>query len=191
MRLLSFVLLMPIFLFLQAQEIGEATLKGLQFRNVGPGVFSGRITDLAVQPDKPHIYYVATASGNAWKTVNAGVTWTPIFDDKASYSIGCMTIDPNNPHVIWLGTGENNSQRSVAYGDGVYKSPDGGKSWQHMGSSSQSILPKSLSTRAIRRRFGLLRRARYGVRVAIAAFIAVMMAVKPGRAPCRLARIPG
>jgi photosystem II stability/assembly factor-like uncharacterized protein len=142
MRLLSFVLLMPIFLFLEAQEIGEATLKGLQFRNVGPGVFSGRITDLAVQPDKPHIYYVATASGNAWKTVNAGVTWTPIFDDKASYSIGCMTIDPNNPHVVWLGTGENNSQRSVAYGDGVYKSPDGGKSWQHMGLKQSEHIAK-------------------------------------------------
>ncbi len=88
---------------------------------------SGRIVDLAVDPERPHRYFVAVASGGVWKTDNAGTTWTPVFDDEGSYSIGCVALDPKNPNVVWVGTGENNSQRSVGYGDGVYKSRDGGK----------------------------------------------------------------
>ncbi len=106
---------------------------GLKWRSVGPAVTSGRISDFAVHPDKRSTYYVATASGGVWKTVNAGTTYEPIFDGQGSYSIGCVSLDPNNPNVVWVGTGENNNQRSVAYGDGVYKSNDGGKSWNHMG----------------------------------------------------------
>ena len=106
---------------------------GLKWRNVGPAVTSGRISDFAVHPQKRSTYYVATASGGVWKTTNAGTTYEPIFDSQGSYSIGCVTLDPNNPNVVWVGTGENNNQRSVAYGDGVYKSNDGGKSWEHMG----------------------------------------------------------
>lgn len=106
---------------------------GLRFRSIGPAITSGRISDFAVHPQKPHIYYVATASGGVWKTVNAGTTYEPIFDGQGSYSIGCVTLDPNNPNVVWVGTGENNNQRSVGYGDGVYKSIDGGATWKHMG----------------------------------------------------------
>ena len=106
---------------------------GLKWRSVGPAVTSGRISDFAVHPDKRSTYYVATASGGVWKTANAGTTYEPIFDGQGSYSIGCVTLDPNNPSVVWVGTGENNNQRSVAYGDGLYKSEDGGKSWKHMG----------------------------------------------------------
>ncbi len=106
---------------------------GLKWRSVGPAVTSGRISDFAVHPKKRSTYYVATASGGVWKTTNAGTTYEPIFDSQGSYSIGCVTLDPNNPNVVWVGTGENNNQRSVAYGDGVYKSNDGGKSWEHMG----------------------------------------------------------
>jgi len=108
-------------------------LSGLAFREIGPALASGRVSDIAVDPRKPARWYVAAASGGAWKTENAGNTWTPIFDHEGSYSVACITLDPNDPDVVWLGTGENNSQRSVAYGDGVYRSEDGGKSWTHAG----------------------------------------------------------
>lgn len=114
-------------------SLEQVDISGLKFRNVGPAITSGRIADFAVDPDNPKHYYVATASGGVWKTVNGGTTYEPIFDSQGSYSIGCITMDPNNPNVIWVGTGENNNQRSVSYGDGVYKSIDGGKSWEHMG----------------------------------------------------------
>ncbi|MEO0471765.1 MAG: glycosyl hydrolase, partial [Bacteroidota bacterium] len=113
--------------------IPASTLSGLKLRNIGPALTSGRVADFAVNPTNPYEYYVATASGGVWKTVNAGVTYQPIFDGQGSYSIGCVSLAPSNPHTVWVGTGENNGQRSVAYGDGVYKSQDGGKSWQHMG----------------------------------------------------------
>ncbi|CAG5083302.1 WD40/YVTN/BNR-like repeat-containing protein [Parvicella tangerina] len=111
----------------------SATFSGLKFRNVGPALTSGRVADLAVDPTNPNVYYVAAASGGVWKTTNAGTTYEPIFDGQGSYSIGCVTIDPSNHNTIWVGTGENNNQRSVAYGDGVYKSEDGGKSWKNVG----------------------------------------------------------
>ncbi len=120
------------------QEKEEPTYKsssfsGLKFRSLGPGFKSGRIADIAVNEKNPFEYYVAVASGGVWKTQNAGNTYRPIFDNQGSYSIGCVTISPNNPHIVWVGTGENNNQRSVAYGDGVYKSLDGGKTWKNMG----------------------------------------------------------
>ena len=116
-----------------ADRWNAGTFAGLSFRSLGPALTSGRISDLAVHPRRPATIYVAVASGGVWKTENAGTTWTPIFDDQGSYSIGCITLDPSDPNVVWVGTGENNSQRSVGYGDGVYKSLDGGKSWKKMG----------------------------------------------------------
>lgn len=110
-------------------------LAGLPLREIGPALASGRISDLAVDPGHKSTWYAAAASGGLWKTENAGTTWTPIFDSQGSYSLGSVTLDPNDPKVVWVGTGENNSQRSVSYGDGVYKSIDGGKSWTHMGLS--------------------------------------------------------
>ncbi|RMG68619.1 MAG: glycosyl hydrolase [Bacteroidetes bacterium] len=112
---------------------GSSVLGGLSFRSVGPALTSGRIADLAVNPHDPAEYYVAVASGGVWKTVNAGTTYEPIFDSQGSYSIGCITLDPSNPATVWVGTGENNGQRSVAYGDGIYRSTDGGATWEHMG----------------------------------------------------------
>ena len=92
---------------------------GLEFRNLGPAVTSGRISDFAFMPGSSHKYFVATASGGLWKTENNGTTWEPVFDDYGSFSIGYVEIDPNNPGTVWVGTGENNSHRSVAFGDGV------------------------------------------------------------------------
>src|SRR5438132_8551941 len=102
------------------------TFKGLELRNIGPAITSGRIVDIAIDPKNPGVYYIAAAAGGVWKTINAGTTWKPIFDDQGSYSIGCITIDPKDPMTVWVGSGENNSQRSVGYGDGLYKSSDGG-----------------------------------------------------------------
>jgi photosystem II stability/assembly factor-like uncharacterized protein len=113
--------------------MSSGTFSGLELRNIGPAINSGRVSDLAVHPDHHNIIYAATASGGLWKTTNAGTTWKPIFDKEESYSIGCVTLDPTNPSVVWVGTGENNSQRSVAFGDGVYKSLDGGKNWKNVG----------------------------------------------------------
>jgi photosystem II stability/assembly factor-like uncharacterized protein len=109
------------------------TFSGLKFRSLGPAVASGRVMSIAVNPKDKFEYYVGVASGGVWKTVNDGTTWTPVFDKEASYSIGWVTLDPNDPAVVWVGTGESNSQRSVAYGDGIYRSDDGGKNWQNLG----------------------------------------------------------
>jgi photosystem II stability/assembly factor-like uncharacterized protein len=112
--------------------ISPAVLNGFRFRSIGPAFTSGRIADLAVHPNK-RTWYAAAASGGVWKTENAGTTWTPIFDAQASYSIGAVVLDPKNPEIVWVGTGENNAQRSVSFGDGVYKSEDGGRTWKNMG----------------------------------------------------------
>jgi photosystem II stability/assembly factor-like uncharacterized protein len=109
------------------------TFKGLKLRNIGPALTAGRIVDVAVPPGQKNTLYVAAAAGGVWKTTNGGTTWTPLFDDQGSYSIGCLALDPHNPLVVWVGAGEANAQRSVSYGDGVYKSVDGGKTWEHMG----------------------------------------------------------
>lgn len=118
------------------------TLSGMSFRAIGPALVSGRIADLAVNPNNHDEFYVAVASGGVFKTSNHGNTFTPIFDGESSYSIGCITIDPNNEHTVWVGTGENNNQRSVAYGDGVYKSLDDGKSWKNMGLKNSEHIAK-------------------------------------------------
>ena len=114
-------------------ELTAQTFSGLELRGIGPAQRSGRISDIAIDPTDRSTWYVATASSNVWKTTNRGTTWQPIFDDYGSYSTGCITLDPNNPQVVWLGTGENTSQRSVSFGDGVYRSLDGGTTWTHMG----------------------------------------------------------
>ncbi len=106
---------------------------GLSWRSIGPAIASGRIGDFAVDPRNPFHYYVGVCSGGVWETHDAGTTFTPVFDDQGSYSIGCLALAPSNPDIVWVGTGESNSQRSVSYGDGIYRSLDGGKSWENMG----------------------------------------------------------
>lgn len=112
--------------------------RSLRWRSVGPALISGRISDLAIHPTKRSTWYVATASGGLWKTTNAGTSFDPIFDDEGSFALGVVTLSPCNPNVVWVGSGENNSQRSVSYGDGVYKSEDGGRSWRNMGLEESS-----------------------------------------------------
>ena len=121
--------------------MNAGTFAGLAPREIGPALTSGRILDLAIHPDQPDTWYVATVGG-VWKTTNAGTTFSPIFGTQSSFSIGCVTIDPNNPLVVWVGSGENNSQRSVSYGDGVYKSVNGGKSWTNVGLKSSEHIGK-------------------------------------------------
>ncbi len=113
--------------------INSGLVSSLSFRGIGPALMSGRIGDIAIDPVDRSIWYVVAASGGVWKTTNAGVTWDPIFDSYGSYSIGCIAIDPNDRFTIWVGTGENNSQRSVGYGDGLYKSVDGGATFRKVG----------------------------------------------------------
>ncbi|HTS78230.1 MAG TPA: hypothetical protein VMG40_18605 [Bryobacteraceae bacterium] len=119
---------------------GADPFSGLRLRSIGPASASGRVTSFAVNPENPAEYYVGVASGGVWKTLNNGITWTPVFDNEGSYSIGTVTLDPKNPSTVWVGTGENNSQRSVSWGDGIYRSDDGGRSWRHLGlENSQHI----------------------------------------------------
>ena len=144
-QLLLYSFLLP---FLLGQEkknehfLSKLDLGAFKLRSVGPALTSGRVSDFAVHPDKRHEYYVATSSGGVWKTINGGANFKPIFDQQGSYSIGCITMDPNNPYVIWVGTGENNNQRSVGYGDGIYRSKDGGKTWKHMGLKNSEHIAK-------------------------------------------------
>lgn len=121
------------------EALGEA-LAGLPLRGIGPARMGGRIADIAVHPERRSTWYVAVGSGGLWKTENAGTTWKPVFDEQPSYSIGTVALDPSNPEVVWVGTGENVSGRHVGWGDGVYRSRDGGASWQRMGlAGSQHI----------------------------------------------------
>ena len=113
--------------------VTTSLVNGLKFRSIGPAWASGRIADLAVNPENPSEYYAAVASGNVWKTENNGTTWKPVFDNYGAYATGVVRLDPNNFNVVWVGTGENNHQRALGYGDGVYKSTDGGKSFKNMG----------------------------------------------------------
>jgi photosystem II stability/assembly factor-like uncharacterized protein len=123
-------------------ELNDKMLNMFSFRSIGPAAYSGRISDLAVNPDNPSEYYVGVASGGLWKTINHGTTFKPIFDDQPVFSIGCLAMDPNNSNVLWVGTGENNTQRNLAYGDGVYKTTDGGKSFTNMGLKTSSQIGK-------------------------------------------------
>ena len=117
-------------------SLKNISLAGLSFRSIGPSVTGGRIIDIAVNPFNFSEYFVASGHGSLWKTTNSGVTFTPVFDGNKSYAIGSVKIDPTNSNVVWVGTGENNNQNNVIFGDGIYKSEDGGKSWKNMGISA-------------------------------------------------------
>jgi len=117
----------------QSGLMTDKLISGMKVRNIGPAYMSGRIADIEVDPKDPSTWYVAVGSGGVWKTDNAGITWKPIFDSEAVYSTGDVTIDPSNSNIIWVGTGENNGGRHLSFGDGVYRSLDGGQTWKNMG----------------------------------------------------------
>ena len=110
-----------------------ANFNNFRLRAVGPAIMSGRINVVAVHPGDKQTWYIGVASGGVWKTTNGGTTFTPVFQNEGSYSIGHVVIDPKNPNTVWVGTGEANNQRSVGWGDGVYRSDDGGRSWRNVG----------------------------------------------------------
>jgi photosystem II stability/assembly factor-like uncharacterized protein len=108
-------------------------VEALEWRSVGPTIMGGRVSDLAVVESDPRVFYVATATGGVWKTVNAGTTFAPTFDGEVTSSIGDVTVAPSNPNVVWVGTGEPQNRQSSPWGNGVYRSTDAGVSWSHLG----------------------------------------------------------
>jgi photosystem II stability/assembly factor-like uncharacterized protein len=131
-------------LIAQSPSISQESLKGLPLRTIGPDITTGRISDIEIDPKNPNVWYVASASGGLFKTENRGNTFTSIFDEGGSYSLGAVVVDPKDSNVVWLATGENNNQRSVAFGDGVYKSTDAGKTWKRMGLENSEHIQKIL-----------------------------------------------
>jgi photosystem II stability/assembly factor-like uncharacterized protein len=146
--LIALLLLPSLFNTVRAQNPTPAELReaanGLALRGVGPALMGGRIADIAVDPFDRSTWYVAVGSGGVWKTTNSGITWCPIFDGQKSYSIGTVAIDPSQSNIVWVGTGENVSGRHVGWGDGIYKSRDGGATWQHMGLGRSEHIGKIL-----------------------------------------------
>jgi photosystem II stability/assembly factor-like uncharacterized protein len=144
--------LVPSLLFAQSSQspsetedqppLSSPTFDAFKLRNIGPAFMSGRIADIAIVQDDPATWYVAVGSGGVWKTQNAGTTWVSLFDGQGSYSIGALGLDPSDPSTIWVGTGENNGGRHIGYGDGIYKSNDGGKSWTKMGLETSEHISK-------------------------------------------------
>ena len=130
----SFLFIVSGVLYAQsADDVIDKTVNNLTWRSIGPANMAGRIDDFAVVESNPFIVYVGTASGGIWKTTNNGVTWKPIFDDQITSTIGNIDVAPSNPGVLWVGTGEANNRQSSSWGNGVYKSTDGGNTWHHMG----------------------------------------------------------
>lgn len=116
----------------QPAPIATEALSDLQFRSIGPAVTGGRIHDVEVRPGDPSTIYAATASGGLWKTTNKGTTWQPLFDDQPVSTFGDVAPAPSNRQVVWAGTGEQNNRQSTAWGNGIYRSTDGGQSWTHL-----------------------------------------------------------
>ena len=131
-RILSIFLSLLTFVS-SGQTLDLSKLENLKIRNVGPANMSGRITSIDVSTENPKLMYVGAASGGVWKSENGGTAWKPVFDEQPTQNIGAVRIQQSNPNVIWVGTGEGNPRNSMNLGIGIFKSMDGGKTWQHMG----------------------------------------------------------
>lgn len=133
-RLITLIYVFMLFLSpVTGQQLNMEKLKGIKPRSIGPAGMSGRITAIEAVVSNRNIIYAGAASGGLWKTANAGITWEPIFDKETVLSIGAVAIQQSNPSVVWVGTGEGNPRNSLNSGGGVYKSLDGGKSWNRVG----------------------------------------------------------
>jgi photosystem II stability/assembly factor-like uncharacterized protein len=111
----------------------DAPYANLKWREIGPALPGGRVAAVAGTPQNDKLYYLGSAGGGVWKSENGGATWEPVFDKQAVSAIGAVAIDPTNQNVVWVGTGEANPRNDVSYGDGLYKSTDGGKTWRRVG----------------------------------------------------------
>ncbi len=129
----AFILTVSAFAFTDESGVRIDLFKSLRPRNIGPANMGGRITDVEGVPGNPSTLYVGVGTGGLWKTTNWGISWTPLFDEQETLSIGDLALDPQNPDIIWVGTGEANTRNSISIGCGVYKSTDGGKTWQYLG----------------------------------------------------------
>jgi hypothetical protein len=132
MRKLIYVVLVLLAASVQA-AVDPDLLAGMKARSIGPAGMSGRVAAIDAVESNPNVVYIGAASGGVWKSVNAGLTWTPLFDDQAVASIGAVAIFQANPDIVWVGTGEGNPRNSASVGNGVYRSIDGGKTWSHLG----------------------------------------------------------
>ena len=128
----------------QAPGLTAEGLKALSFRSLPTNVVTGRIQDIEIDPKNPNIWYVASAFGGLWKTINRGITFEPIFDNYPAHNLCCVVVDPKDSNIVWLGTGENASQRSAHFGDGIYKSTDAGKTWARSGLPNSEHIGKIL-----------------------------------------------
>ena len=120
-------------LFAATLHAQETPFSELEWRNIGPSIMGGRVSDIEGVPGNPRLVYVGAASGGIFKTEDGGITWKAIFDKEETASIGDLALDPGNPQVIYVGTGESNLRNSVSFGNGIYKSTDGGASFHHLG----------------------------------------------------------
>jgi photosystem II stability/assembly factor-like uncharacterized protein len=127
-----------------AAGLDKELLKALELRSIGPSLGSGRIQDIEIDPKNPSVWYVASAFGGLWKTVNRGITFAPVFDQQGSFTLCCVVVDPKDSNVVWVGSGENKSQRSAHFGDGVYKSTNAGETWTRMGLAASEHIGKIL-----------------------------------------------
>ena len=142
---------------LLTQAPAQSPFDSLKFRNIGPATPSGRIDDFAVLESNPAVFYVASATGGLWKTVNMGTTFEPVFDGQGSSSIGDVAIAATDANLVWVGTGENNNRQSSSWGDGIYKSTDGGKTWANMGLRESKQIARILVDGSAARLHGAVR----------------------------------
>ena len=120
-------------MFVPVVLVAAAAYANLSFRSVGPTVAGGRVAAVAGTQQDDQLYYLGTAGGGVWQSINGGATWKPVFEKQSVSAIGAVAVDPTNENVVWAGTGEANPRNDVSYGDGLYKSTDGAKTWRRVG----------------------------------------------------------
>jgi hypothetical protein len=159
----------------------DPLLAGFRFRSIGPASMGGRIDDLAVSETDPSIIYVGYATGGVWKSDNAGTTFTPIFDEYPTASIGDLAVHPTNPDILYVGTGEANNRQTSSFGDGMYKTTDGGKTFTHIGLRETQTIARIVIDPRSRRRCTWPRWAICSGRTRSAAFTSPLTAARRGR----------